>query len=85
MEKKEKSCLATQATTLEIKGEPLNLSPLPEEPWQQISAEFKKLSGGGYLLVLNDDYSRYPIVEFMPSVSATRHSQSSRTVQWEGV
>ena len=70
VEKKVKSYLACQATTLETKREPLNLSPLPKEPWQQISAYFKELSDGGYLLVLYDDYSRYPIVEFIPSVSA---------------
>ena len=70
VEKKVKSCLACQATTIETKREPLNLSPLPKEPWQQISADFKELSDGGYLLVLYDDYSRYPIVQFIPSVSA---------------
>ena len=69
VEKKVKSCLACQATTIETKREPLNMSPLPKEPWQQISADFKELSDGGYLLVLYDDYSRYPIVEFIPSVS----------------
>ncbi|XP_022807438.1 uncharacterized protein K02A2.6-like [Stylophora pistillata] len=71
VEKKVKSCLACQVTTPETKCEPLNMSPLPEGPWQQISADFKELSGGGYLLVLYDDYSRYPIVEVIPSVSAT--------------
>ena len=70
VEKKVKSCLACQVTTPETKCEPLNMSPLPEGPWQQISADFKDLSGGGYLLVLYDDYSRYPIVEVIPSVSA---------------
>ena len=69
-EKKVKSCLACQATTLETKREPLNLSPLPKEPWKQISAYFKELSDGGYLLVVYDYYSRCPIVEFIPSVSA---------------
>ena len=70
VKKKVKSCLACQATTLETKREPLNMSPLPKEPWQQISADFKELSDGGYLLVFYDDYSRYPIVESIPSVSA---------------
>ncbi|PFX32234.1 Uncharacterized protein K02A2.6 [Stylophora pistillata] len=70
VEKEVKSCLACQVTTPETKCEPLNMSPLPEGPWQQINADFKELSGGGYLLVLYDDFSRYPIEEVIPSVSA---------------
>ena len=41
VEKKVKSCLACQVTTLETKHEPLDMSPLPKEPWQQTSADFK--------------------------------------------
>ena len=39
---------------------------------QQISADFKYLSGERYLLVPFDDYCRYPTVEFATSVSAPR-------------
>ena len=48
------------------------------------SMDFKEPSGGGYLLVVYDDYTRYPVVEVVNSVSskavirhATRSSQSS--------
>ena len=51
---------------LKTKLLPLNVPPLPKEPWQQISADFKELSTGGYLLLLYDDHC----VEFIPSVSA---------------
>ena len=70
VEKKVKSCLACQAATPETKREPLHMSSLPEGPWREVSVDFKELSGGGYLLVIYDDYSRYPVVEVITSVSS---------------
>ena len=70
VEKKVKSCLACQATTTETNREPLHMSPLPEGPWREVSVDFKELSGGGYLLVVYDNYSRYPVVEVVTSVSS---------------
>ena len=70
VEKKVKSCLACQATTPEANREPLRMSPLPGGPWNGVSVDFKELSGGGYLLVVYDDYSRYPVVEVITSVSS---------------
>ena len=67
VEKKVKSCLACQATTTETNREPLHMLPLPEGPWKEVSVD---LSGGGYLLVVYDDYSRYPVVEVVTSVSS---------------
>ena len=59
-----------QVTTRETTREPLQMSPLPEGPWKEVSVDFKELSGGGYLLVVYDDYSRYPVVEVITSVSS---------------
>jgi transposase InsO family protein len=46
-------------------------SKLPEKPWSHVSADFYgPLPTGEYLLVLMDDYSRFPIVEITTSISA---------------
>ena len=47
------------------------MSPLPIAPWTEISVDFAELPNGQYLLVLMDDYSRFPIVEIVPSTSAS--------------
>lgn len=47
------------------------MSLLPGGPWQEVSVYFKQLTGEGYLLVTYDDYSRYLVVEVVPSVAAS--------------
>ena len=47
---------ACQVATPETTREPLQMSPLPDGPWKEVSVDFKQLSGGGYLLVVYDDY-----------------------------
>ena len=64
-------CLPWQATTPEERREPLNMSELPEGPWQHVSMDFcGPLPTGEYLLVIVDEYSRYPVVEVVNSTSA---------------
>ena len=47
------------------------MSDLPEAPWLDISADFYgPLPTGEYLLVIIDEYSRYPVVEIIRSTSA---------------
>lgn len=54
-----------------IQREPLKMSPLPNGPWERLSADFcGPLSSGDYLFVIIDEYSRYPVVEILRSVSA---------------
>jgi hypothetical protein len=66
-----KNCLACQANTPFTQSEPLKMSELPEAPWHNISADFYgPLPTGEYLLVIIDEYSRYPVVETVRSVSA---------------
>ncbi|XP_060552186.1 uncharacterized protein K02A2.6-like [Ruditapes philippinarum] len=49
------------------------MSELPVGPWQDLSADFcGPLPSGEYLLVITDEYSRYPIVEIVPSVSSNK-------------
>lgn len=70
VEERVKSCLACQAATPETKREPLQMSPLPDKAWQEVSIDFAELSTGDYLLVISDDYSRYPVVEILRSLTA---------------
>ena len=66
------ACIPCQASTVERNStEPLNMSELPNEPWEEISIDFKELPTGEYLLVVIDDYSRYPVTEVVRSTSAT--------------
>ena len=65
-------CLACQANTKERSPrEPLKMSEMPTGPWQNLSADFcGPLNTGEYLLVITDEYSRYPVVEIVKSLSA---------------
>ncbi|KAK3726816.1 hypothetical protein QZH41_019607 [Actinostola sp. cb2023] len=47
----------------------MKMSALPKAPWQELSVDFKELPTGGYLLVVTDDYSRYPVVDIIQTVS----------------
>ena len=65
-----KNCIACQATTSMKSREPLRMTELPEEPWQKLSVDFcGPFSCGTYCLLFVDDYSRYPVVEFVTSTS----------------
>ena len=47
------------------------MSPLPAAPWKELSVDFAELPNKEYLLLITDDYSRYPVVEIVKSTSAT--------------
>ena len=51
---------------------PLQMSKLPNGPWEQLSADFYTFPSAQELLVLIDEYSRFPIVE---PVASTSHKQ----------
>lgn len=70
VESKVKSCSACLITTPECKREPLQMSPLPAAPWKELSVDFANLPNQEYLLLITDDYSRYPVVEIVKSTSA---------------
>ena len=66
-----RNCLACQANTPVTQSEPLKMSELPEAPWHTVSADFYgPLPTGEYLLVIVDEYTRYPVVEIVRSTSA---------------
>ncbi len=52
-------------------AEPPHLLPLPAAPWTEVSVDFAgPFPNGDYLLVVVDDYSRYPEVEIVGTTSA---------------
>ena len=65
-----KPCLTCEIVTPKAQREPLKMSVLPAAPWKELSADFAELPGGTYLLVVTDDYSRFPVVEIIKSTSA---------------
>jgi len=71
VEAKVKSCGVCSVATPESKREPLRMSPLPAAPWKELSVDFAELPNKEYLLLITDDYSRYPVVEIVKSTSAT--------------
>ena len=71
VEERNSSCSACQATYYTPWRDPLKPSPLPERPWQKIAMDFLgPLPSGQYLLVMIDEYTRYPEVDFVHSTSA---------------
>ena len=66
-----KRCVPCQAAIPQTTYEPLKMTPLPEAPWCELSTDFYgPLPSGEYLLVIIDDYSRFPVVELVRSTSA---------------
>jgi len=65
-----KDCIAFQAITRSKLMELLKMSEMPGEPWTALSADFcGPLLSGDFLFVITDEYSRYPVVEIIRSVS----------------
>ena len=59
-----------QATCVSDLREPIVMSELPTGPWIDVSVDFADLPSGEHLLVVTDDYSRFPVVEIVASTSA---------------
>lgn len=66
-----KSCVPCLAATPTTNKEPLHMTKLPDQPWTHLSCDFcGPFPSGDYLLVVIDDYSRFPIVDILRSTSA---------------
>ena len=63
------ACLPCQAAVKQNRREPIQTTKLPEGPWEEISVDFYSLPNGAELLVVIDDYSKFPLVEPVPSTS----------------
>ena len=69
-----KNCLACQANTPEHKtSHPITMSPLPEEPWTELSLDIMGpiSPNQDYIFVLMDDYSRFPIVQIIKNTTSS--------------
>ena len=72
VEQRIKNCLECQSCVADHTRPPVLMSQLPEKCWSHLSADFKgPLNDGTYILVIMDDYSRYPVVEFTDTLKAT--------------
>ena len=65
-----KNCLPCQVGTPVNVKEPLIMSDLPTRPFEETSIDFATVEGELVLLLI-DDYSRYPIIEPVSSTSAS--------------
>ena len=67
------SCLPCQApnTGKPQRVEPPRMTPLPKAPSKELAMDFlEPLPSGDYLMVVIDEYSRFPEVEIVTSISA---------------
>ena len=66
-----KACIACNANVDRNVPEPLQMSQLPIQPWTEVSMDFcGPFPSGDYLMIVIDDYSRYPIAETLTTISA---------------
>ena len=66
-----KSCIPCQASNPQSSREPVISSEIPTKPWIELSMDFAgPFPSGDLLLVVIDDYSRYPEVEVVSSTSS---------------
>ena len=65
-----RECIPCQANSNRRNMEPLAMSELPAGAWQNLSLDFcGPLPTGESLLVIQDEYSRYPVVEIVRKTS----------------
>ena len=65
------SCIPCQASTNSSQREPLKMSPTPNKPWLQVSADLcGSFPTGETVLAILDAYSKYPEVEIVSSIAA---------------
>ena len=57
------NCIPGQVSVLKIEKEPLKMTELPNRPWENVATDFPgPLSRGEHLLMVIDEYIRYPVV-----------------------
>jgi hypothetical protein len=67
-----KACETCQIVKEHITKHPINMNKLPEEPWDQVSTDFygPLSEDGRHIMVVTDQYSRYPFAVIINSVAA---------------
>ncbi|XP_064475779.1 uncharacterized protein K02A2.6-like [Ornithodoros turicata] len=67
-----RNCEACQCTVAEKTRTPLQMTSLPDVPWQSVVADFASpLPGGKYLLVVVNEYSRFLLVVEIPPLNTS--------------
>ena len=71
-DEKVKNCLSCQAASTKSPPlEPLRMTPLPSAPWKEVAVDFAgPFPSGHYIMVVTDEFSRFPEVEILTSISA---------------
>ena len=65
------SCIACQAAVGHSNVSPLKPSPLPDAPWKELSCDFTgPLPSGEHLMLVIDNYSRFPVVKVIKTTSS---------------
>ena len=66
-----KSCVVCQANSEKVHLEPAKMSELPDGAWLEIAMDFHgPLPNGDKLLVIIDEFSRFPIIKILKSTTA---------------
>ena len=66
-----KSCHPCQLVGPRSKTEPIRSTTLPEVPWGDIAVDLLEIPGGNHLLVVVDNYSRWPEVILLKKTDAS--------------
>ena len=75
IEQQVEACATCQRHWPQEPRQPLKPTPPPEQPWQQLGADFMMFDGSEYLVIV-DYYSKMPIVRKMP----TSQCNSTKTI-----
>ena len=66
-----KTCHPCQLVGPRSKTEPIRSTTLPEVPWRDIAVDLLEIPGGNHLLVVVDNYSRWPEVILLRTINAS--------------
>ncbi len=76
VERRIETCIPCQAVMPTNNREPLEMSELPFKPWDKVGVDFYgPFPSGDYLLVVIDEYSRYPEVAIVRPHQQKHHSE----------
>ena len=70
-EEKVKNCFPCQAVTPQNTREPIQVT-LTNRPWDQVSCDFADVGNGEYIMIIIDDFTRYPEVVPLKALTATK-------------
>ena len=81
-----KTCYPCQLVGPRSKTEPIRSTTLPEVPWGDIAVDLLEIPGGNHLLVVVDNYSRWPEVILLKKTDASHVTRAMEsTFQTHGI